>query len=159
MRSCCPRLVIPTSRPPGASGLRGGLTLLEVTVGTLLVSVLLATSVQVMTRFSRQQRVTQQRALALAALDNVLEQVTYASWDRGTVDQPIERELPPAVARQLGGGRVELRATDVTEPLAARRVTASLAWGPRHATATVPPLQLTTWLFPPHTADTNPSPP
>lgn len=128
-------------------GNRHGLSLMEVTVSAVLVSVVLAAATQFVGALASGQRVAQRRAYALSTLDNVVEQVASQPWDQIAVDQPFEVELPTEVSQYLPGAQVRLLAADQSEPLVARRVTATIAWPRSKRLDATENLQITFWLY------------
>jgi hypothetical protein len=127
--------------------MRTAISLLEVTASVAMLAVLMTISVQMLVAVNSQQRATERRALALAAVQAVAEQVGNTRWDELTVEAAGKVEIPEAARRQLPGVKLDVTVQDELQPVAAKRVTITLVWNGPHGQATAP-LRLTTWVFP-----------
>ena len=69
-----------------------GYTLLEVVVGLLLVAAAMTAVSRTVAMVARQQRLSEQRAIALEQAANLLERAQAISW--GELDEIVEWQLP-----------------------------------------------------------------
>jgi hypothetical protein len=104
-------------------------------------------SVQMLKAVNSQQRATERRALALAAVQAVAEQIGNMPWDELTAEAAEKVEIPAAAKRHLPEAKLGVTVHDEQNPIVAKRVAITLAWNGPHGQATAP-IRLTTWMYP-----------
>jgi hypothetical protein len=125
---------------------RRAFSIVEVSVATAMLGVLLVTSVQVLNTIAQHQRSTQRRALAAQTLQNFAELVETLPWDQLT-NESLRIALSEQAPAHLPDASVSAHVVDESAPVAMKRVTVTLSWKPP---GNKPPasLKLTTWVFP-----------
>jgi hypothetical protein len=126
---------------------RTAISLLEVTAAAAMLAVLMTISTQMLRAVGGQQRAIERRALAMAAVQAVAEQIGNTNWDDLTDETAKEIEIPGPIKPHLPGAHLVVTLHEEQEPTAAKRVTIELEWyGPHGRPAG--PLRLTVWAFP-----------
>jgi hypothetical protein len=120
---------------------------LEVSVAAAMLAALLATSVQAVALLRAQQQSAEHRALAVDAVQNLLEQFENLPWEQATAAGADRLSLPDSVGQYLHAAKIAVTVVDESEPITARRATVELAW---QANAGRPAIavRMTTWIFP-----------
>jgi prepilin-type N-terminal cleavage/methylation domain-containing protein len=125
---------------------RRGMSLIELTVASAVVTAMLAIAVQMLVAVAAQRRASDQRQFATLELANVMERLAARPWAELTAEAAAG-EQPSAAVRTLLTG-VELK-VDVSTPAAepdAKRLSASLRWQDRSG-GYLPPVTITTWKY------------
>ena len=127
---------------------RTGVTIIETVVAVALLSVFLVSSARVMATFSAQQRTARRHALALQSANNLLEELSNQSWQSLTPEATADWAANASKIEGLPGAVLSATVVEEPEPVAAKRVSVSLAWtipGGRPAA----PIRLTAWVYRP----------
>jgi prepilin-type N-terminal cleavage/methylation domain-containing protein len=123
---------------------RRAFTLLELAVAAALLAVLLTMITKAFAAVERNMRRTDERAQALRTVENLLEELTLASWNEINDDGIGQLKLPDDLLRRWPQAKLVGEVVDDAEPVAAKRVTLSVQpQGPvRERSVT-----LTTWVY------------
>jgi prepilin-type N-terminal cleavage/methylation domain-containing protein len=135
--------------PPAknAGSTRAGLTLLEITVASAILAVLLTASIQMLQAVSSQQRAADRQAVATLAVQAIAEQIGNIPWDQLTSEAAAQVAIPAPLERYLPAGKLVATVEEQTEPVVAKRVYLELTWsGPGGKQSG--PVRLTSWVFP-----------
>ena len=125
---------------------RTALTLLEVTIATALLGLLMTASVQVLRAVQTQQRAADRRTAALQTVQAIAEQVSNFSWEKVATEQLEKLQLPEAIVQYLPAAKLATTMNEEHEPVAAKRVSFALSWrGPKGQPAG--PIRLTIWVY------------
>jgi hypothetical protein len=120
--------------------------LLEVSVATALLAVLLGTTTQFLRVLAGQQRAGERRLVAMQAVQAMAEQIGNMRGEELTAGAAPPLAIPAEAKRYLPGARLEIDVADEPAP-AAKRVSIALSWnGPGGQRAGK--CGLTTWVFP-----------
>jgi len=134
-------------RATAATSERRGITLLEVSVATALLAILLGTTTQFLRVLSTQQRAGERRLVAMQAVQAVAELISNMRADELTADAARQVAVPADAEPYLPGARLDIDVADESLPVAAKRVSIALFWnGPSGQQAGK--VVLTTWVFP-----------
>jgi type II secretory pathway pseudopilin PulG len=129
-----------------AAGYRTGFTVLEV---SLALSILLAAAIlltQFLVASSRQQKLADQRRLALEELSTRLERMQAARWDEVDAATMEAQEFRPDVKARLPGVKLKANISDEPGPAGGKRVHLTINWEERGGPIS---LELTGWKYPP----------
>lgn len=125
---------------------RGGFTLLEMFVAVVVLGTLLATFLPLMQSVGYQQRLTDQRLLALREAENLLEILTPRPWNELTQEFAESQSLSDEAKSRLPQGTLDIDVTQPTEPADSKKVTVQVIWTPRPGQA-AHKVQLAAWFF------------
>ncbi len=140
------RRVEGTGEPPVATRTRAGFTLLEMFVAAVVFGTALVTFLPMMQSVGFQQRLTDQRLLALREAENLLEQLTPRKWSELTTDELAKLSLSENVKSRLPQAVLKVDVTEPAEPAASKRVAVQLSWTPRSGQAPQS-VRLAAWFF------------
>jgi type II secretory pathway pseudopilin PulG len=122
----------------------GGMTLLEVIVGTALLATILSVTAQSIVQLKRHRRSMDKRAVAVSILENSLEAVTAQSWERIDDQAVAAIQLPASVVQRWPSAKIMGAVSIVSKPVTGKRVTLTVTLD---AASAERPLSLTTWVF------------
>lgn len=135
-----------TGAPPMPTANRAGFSLLEMFVAVVVFGTVLMTFLPLMQSVGRQQRMTDQRLLALREANNVLEQLSQRKWNELTADELAKVTLPDDVKSRLPQAALQIDLSEPAEQPPSKRVAVKLSWTPRSGQA-AQSVQLATWFF------------
>lgn len=124
---------------------RRAFTVLEV---SLALAILLAAAImltQFLVASSQQQKVAEQRRVALEELSNRLERVQAAKWDDVSAAAIESQEFRPEVKARLPGPKLKATIADEPGPVGGKRVQLSITWEQHGSPIS---LELTGWKHP-----------
>ena len=127
---------------------RRGMTLLEVSVALLVLTVAMVALVQLISLSVRQRRMDDQRSLALQELANEAERLAVLPWSELTAERLGSWQPPAEVSAQLPAAKCQVAVQDEAGPPAARRIDLSLGWI-NSVGESVTPVELTFWRYSP----------
>ncbi len=130
--------------PHGSS--RAGFSLLEMFVAAVVFGTVLMTFLPLMQSVGTQQRMTDQRLLALREANNMLEQLSQRKWNELTADELAKMTLPDDVKSRLPQAALQIDLSEPAEQPPSKRVAVKLSWTPRSGQAPQS-VQLATWFF------------
>ena len=104
---------------------RRGMTITEIVCAAVLTGIVLSSVVPGMYWIQRQNKAASQHLDAIAAVNNVLDEVTAAGFDKATPEALAAIEVPDWVARQLTEPKLIVTSTDSN---GGKRITAELSW-------------------------------
>jgi type II secretory pathway pseudopilin PulG len=125
---------------------RAGFSLLELFVAAIVFGVVLTTFLPLMTSVGSQQRMNDQRLLALREANNLLEELSRKKWNELTAAELAKISLPDDVKSRLPQAALKIDVRESDEPPKSKRVGVKLSWSPRpgHAASSV---ALAAWFF------------
>jgi prepilin-type N-terminal cleavage/methylation domain-containing protein len=129
---------------------RRGFTLLELTVASALMAVLLAASLQMLRALSDHQRAAERRAIAMQAVQAVAERIANLPWDQLTTEAAQQTKIPPSLASRLPGAKLTAAVAEEPTPLS-KRIEVQVGWTDTKGQGGAP-IRLTSWAFPDKTA-------
>ena len=132
--------------PPVPTGNRAGFSLLEMFVAAVVFGTVLMTFLPLMKSVGTQQRMTDQRLLALREANNILEQLSQRKWNEITADEVGKVKLPEDVKSRLPQAELQIDLSEPAEQPSSKRVAVKLSWMPRSGQA-AQSVQLATWFF------------
>lgn len=127
-------------------GSRRGFSLLEMFVSVVVLGTVLLTFLPMMQSVGHQQRLTDQRLLALREAENLLEQFAPRPWSEWTAAELSKLQLSDDAKARLPQVRLEADLQESAEPLRSKRVTLRVAWTPRPGQAPQS-VRLAAWSF------------
>lgn len=129
-----------------AANTRGGFTVVEVAVATVMVSVLLVVVAQMMSAVAQQRRTSRYRMIALEEAANLTELVMAKSYDQLTQDAitSVKLSLPARDALPTASLRIELLPIDAVPR--GKRVTVEVAWG-AEGEGQAKPIRVVAWKY------------
>ena len=130
--------------PHGSS--RAGFTLLEMFVAVVVFGTALVTFLPMMQSVGFQQRLTDQRLLALREAENLLEQLAPRKWSELTTEELAKLSLSENVKSRLPQAVLKLELNQPAEPASSKRVAVRLSWTPRFGQAPQS-VRLVAWFF------------
>ena len=119
--------------PHGSS--RAGFSLLEMFVAAVVFGTALVTFLPMMQSVGFQQRLTDQRLLALRESENLLEQLAPRKWSELTNEELSKLSLSENVKSRLPQAILKVDVNEPAEPAASKRVAVQLSWTPRSGQA------------------------
>jgi hypothetical protein len=126
---------------------RGGLTLLEVTVASAILMVILSASIEMLRAVAGQQRAAERHAIAMQAVQAISEQIGNIPWEQLTTEAAAKVAMPAPLERHLPAAKLLVVVEDQAEPVAAKRIRVELTRsGPGDTPAA--PVRLTSWVYP-----------
>ncbi|MFM9962123.1 MAG: hypothetical protein ACKV2Q_12960 [Planctomycetaceae bacterium] len=134
------------NRHSTATNDRAGFSLLEMFVAVVVFGTVLMTFLPLMKSVGTQQRMTDQRLLALRETNNLLEQLSQRKWNELTEAELAKLSLPDDVKSRLPQAAMRIELTEPDEPLRSKRVAVKVSWTPRTGQA-AQSVQLVTWFF------------
>lgn len=134
------------NRPHGSS--RVGFTLLEMFVAVIVFGTALVTFLPMMQSVGFQQRLTDQRLLALRESENLLEQLAPRKWSELTAEELAKLSLSEDVKSRLPKAALKMEVNEPAEPPSSKRVSVQLSWTPRTGQA-AQSVRLAAWFFRP----------
>jgi type II secretory pathway component PulJ len=127
-------------------GTRRGFTVLEV---SLSLTILLSAAI-LMTQFlvasAQQQRICDQRRIALEELANRMERMLAAKYEDVNAAAMQQQELSPEILDRLPAAKLTARVTDEAGLPASKLIRLEISWEQRGDRVT--PLGLTAWRYP-----------
>lgn len=125
---------------------RAGFTLLEMFVAAVVFGTALVTFLPMMQSVGFQQRLTDQRLLALREAENLLEQLAPRKWSELTTEELAKLSLSENVKSRLPQAVLNVDVNEPAEPAASKRVAVQLNWTPRSGQAPQS-VRLAAWFF------------
>ncbi len=125
---------------------RAGFSLLEMFVAVVVFGTVLMTFLPLMQSVGKQQRMTDQRLLALREANNMLEELSRRKWNDLTADELAKLTLPEEVKSRLPQAALQIDVSESAEQPPSKRVAVKLSWTPRSGQA-AQSVQLATWFF------------
>jgi type II secretory pathway pseudopilin PulG len=125
---------------------RDGFSLLEMFVAAVVFGTVLLTFLPLMKSVGTQQRLTDQRLLALREANNLLEQLTQRNWNQLTTSELQKLALPDDVKARLPQGKLHVTLDEPAEQPPAKRVSVRVSWIPRTGQA-AQSVQLAAWFY------------
>lgn len=130
----------------GHAAARAGFTLLEMFVAAVVFGTALVTFLPMMQSVGFQQRLTDQRLLALREAENLLEQLAPRKWSELTTEELAKLSLSESVKSRLPQAVLKVDVNEPAEPAASKRVAVQLSWTPRSGQAPQS-VRLAGWFF------------
>lgn len=125
---------------------RRGVLLQEAVIALMLVVVMLVGVAQLVVATSGQQRAAQQRAWALRAAGNTMEQLMACPWDEATPERAAKMQIPPALEDWLPEATLNAAIAEDGGDVPAKRCTVRIDW--RNAAGQrSDPVQLVAWRY------------
>jgi hypothetical protein len=123
---------------------RGSL-LLDATMATALLGVVMVVTMQVIDRIASQRRAADRRQFATQCVANTLEQLSLRTWDELAPGPIAVPPLDTSTQSVLPGARLSARSTNNASALALRRIAIELSWSDQSG---APPnvVRLVTWI-------------
>ena len=125
---------------------RAGFSLLEIFVAVVVFGTVLMTFLPLMQSVGQQQRMTDQRLLALRETNNVLEQLAQRQWKELTTEELAKLTLPDDVKSRLPQAAMQIDVSESAEQPTSKRVAVKLSWTPRSSQA-AQSVTLFAWFF------------
>lgn len=125
---------------------RAGFTLLEMFVSVVVFGTALATFLPMMQLVGQQQRLTEQRLLALREADRQLEEITGFGWNELSTDTFSGRPLSDEAKSRLPHVTLKVEVHQPVEPPSSKRVVVQVNWIPRAGQASQS-VRLAAWFF------------
>ena len=125
---------------------RAGFTLFEMFVAVVVFGTALLTFLPMMQAVGNQQRLTEQRLLALREAENLLEQLAPRKWSELTTEELGKLSLSDNVKSRLPHAGLKVEVAEPAEPLSSKRVAVQLSWTP-HAGQAPQSVRLAAWFF------------
>jgi type II secretory pathway pseudopilin PulG len=125
---------------------RGGFTIVEMLMATLLVGTAVAIALPVLSQVTLHSRTATQREQALQAAANALERLTARPFDELTPSAAAETRLPAEIACQRPGADLQVEITPADDGRA-KRIQVRLSWTVRNGRR-IAPIRLTAWKYP-----------
>ena len=138
-----PLFRVPHARVPHD---RAGFSLLEMFVAVVVFGTVLMTFLPLMQSVGTQQRMNDQRLLALREANNMLEQLSQRKWNELTADEMAKVTLPDDVKSRLPQAALQIDLSEPAEKPPSKRVAVKLSWTPRSGQA-AQSVQLAAWFF------------
>lgn len=130
----------------GHAAARAGFSLLEMFVAAVVFGTALITFLPMMQSVGFQQRLTDQRLLALREAENLLEQLAPRKWNELTTEELAKLSLSENVKSRLPQAVLKVDVNEPAEPAASKRVAVQLTWTPRAGQAPQS-VRLASWFF------------
>jgi type II secretory pathway pseudopilin PulG len=121
-----------------------GFTILEIAVAAGMLAALLGVIAQTLVVVERSSRRTERRAVAMRALENLLEEATVGAWDDVDEGRIDALQLPDDLRRRWPAAQLTSEVVESLGPVAAKRVTLRLQMSPTEREL---PVTFTTWIF------------
>jgi prepilin-type N-terminal cleavage/methylation domain-containing protein len=134
-------------RQGSASRARRGVTLLEITVASGILVILLSGAIQMLRAVSSQQRAGDRQADALQAVQVVSEEIGNLPWEGLTSESAAQVGIPSRLERRLRGAKLAVTVAEQAGPIPTKRVLVELTW-PGADGRPAGRARLTTWVFP-----------
>ena len=115
-------------------------------VAVAVFGTVLMTFLPLMQSVGNQQRMTDQRLLALREANNVLEQLSLRKWNELTAAELAKISLPDDVKSRLPQGTMQVELNEPAQQPPSKRVSVTLNWTPRSGQA-AQSVQLAAWFF------------
>lgn len=125
---------------------RAGFTLLEMFVSVVVFGTALVTFLPMMQSVGFQQRLTDQRLLALREAENLLEHLTPVAWSELTQEFMESQSLSDEAKSRLPQVELDIDVSEPAEPAASKHVTVRVSWTPRAGQAPQS-VHLAAWFF------------
>jgi type II secretory pathway pseudopilin PulG len=125
---------------------RGGATLIEVTVALVVLAAAMLALAQMVTLVARQRRLTEARRMALQEVANQAERVAVMAWDEAAPDKLTAWEPSTDLLAGIPAAQCAIEVTDEPGPPTARRVRLEVRWTDA-AGHPLKPAGLTLWKF------------
>lgn len=125
---------------------RSGFTILEMFVAVIVFGTALVTFLPMMQSVGFQQRLTDQRLLALREAENLLEQLAPQKWNELTTQELAKLTLSDEAKSRLPQPALQVEVTDPAEPASSKRVLVRVSWTPRSGQAPQS-VRLAAWFF------------
>lgn len=124
---------------------RGGYSLIELTIASLLLGTAMGLIAPSLIWVARERRAAERRQEALQEVQNILERLTSQPWEAVTPELARETRLDERVSEQLPEARLSVDVTQTADDPDARRISVELQWlsGPGRNAA---PVRLTAWI-------------
>ncbi len=136
----------PEPRTPSPAT-RRGLSIVEVTMALLILSVAVAGLLKILTVAASQRRATENRRLALEEIANQAEQIALLPWEELTAEKLAARQPSADLLAAARSAQLTLTASEDAGPPAAKRIRIAVSWTtPTGESAE--PVQLTIWRHP-----------
>lgn len=135
-----------TTKSAGLSGRRRGISVLEVTLALMILTVSITGLVQLLATAAGQRRTSETRRLAAQEVANQAERIALLTWDELTTDRLAA--LRPSELLTAAVPSASLRTAVETEagPPESKRVRIEIQWTDPSG-QTVEPIGLTIWQF------------
>ena len=137
----------PKSKIENPKSTRRGFTLVELTVGAILLTALMVTAIPTLAWVGRVRRSAERQQVAVLAVGNLMERITTLAWDEVTQDALAATELPNEVSRQLPDADLRVSVLLVPGPVEAKRVLIELRWREPSAGMQSAPIRLAAWIY------------
>lgn len=125
---------------------RKAFTLLELTVASIMLGVLVAVSVQFITAAGRAQMAVRHRQAAICEAANVMERLALRPWDELVPEAMAQVKLSPESRQSLPGAELKIEVDELPQDPSARRIAVAIHWeegpeGPQR------PVRLVAWRY------------
>ena len=127
-----------------AGSRRSGLTVLEVTLALLILTVAVTTLAQLLSTAAAQRRRSEQRRLALQEVANQAESIALFSWDELTAEKLAALKPSDNLLAAAPTATITAAIADEAGPPANKRVRIEVHWATAAGDA-VEPVGLTVW--------------
>jgi type II secretory pathway pseudopilin PulG len=129
-----------------AIGRRRAVTIVELVISLMILGLAMVSVVQLLATTARQQRVANQRRVALAEVANQAERIALLPWSEITADKLSEWKPSPELAAMLPAAHCTLQISDDSSSPKARQVRIQVDWT-NGAGQPVDPVAITLWRF------------
>ncbi len=125
---------------------RRGITIIELTISMILVTLVMAFIGQAAIGMARQQRMVMQRAMATEEVANLMERASVLDWDELTPDRLQQWSMRKELSQRLPNSslKCDVHASDDVTP--AKRIAIELTWT-NYAGDTTQPVRLVSWKY------------
>ena len=130
--------------PSPAKSHRNGFTMLELLMALIVLGALMSIVAPTLAAVQRQRLEVVRHQIALAALNNLAEQVSVQPWEALTADWANGLRPSDEIQSQLPDAHWNARWEEVTEPAPARVVHLQVDWQVNSVRRSVP-VRLTVW--------------
>jgi hypothetical protein len=130
---------------------RRGMSVFEVSMALLIVSVAVGGLIQMLTTAAGYRRTSEVRRLATQELANQAEQIALLSWDQLTPEKLAERKVAEPLLVAAPSARLSVALADDAGPPIAKRIQLELTWNAPDGDP-VEPVRLTVWRHAPREA-------
>jgi len=127
------------------------MTLLEVSVALLVLTVAMVALVQLISLSARQRRMDDQRSIALQELANEAELLAVLPWSELTAERLASWRPSEELSAKLPGAKCQAAVQDEAGPPLARRIELSIGWI-NSVGESMAPVELTFWRYAPEAA-------
>src|SRR5687768_18433715 len=123
---------------------RRAISVLEMTLALLVLTVVATSLAQLLTMAAAHRRTSEQRRLATQEVANQAERIALLTWDNATAERLAELKPSEALLAVVPAATLQIAAENEAGPPAAKRVRIEVHWADATGQA-VEPVGLTMW--------------